>query len=400
MSITKVFGAVKTGFILLVFLLGCLSIVFSQFIGILFSFGNNEFLHAWLANTKASFIILLTTVVTFVSASPINIKITSSDLPSSTFKKENSKLKSILASNSVIIANHQIYIEWAFLWWLTYTSGLAGFVYIMLKDSLKKIPILGYGMKNYDFIFLSRKWINDKDTFDKHLGRVDANGRGLGPASGVVQLIGDQWPKGIRKEKTWPYSLIMFPEGTNLSANTRNKTEIYAKKVNKKPFNNVLLPKTTGLRYSLLKLKDSVEIIYDITIGYSGVKQHEYGQDIYSLSNVFLEGKNPKDVNMFIRTFKINEIPIGNLNYDNEDDEKLAVKEFEDWLFKIWKEKDELLDRFYLTGSFVNEENESNVNSINAQFKVGFFELLRVFTIPILFILILRVIYSIIIKFF
>jgi 1-acyl-sn-glycerol-3-phosphate acyltransferase len=39
-----------------------------------------------------------------------------------------------------------------------------GHLYIILKESIKYIPILGTGMMFYGFIFLSRKWATDKRT--------------------------------------------------------------------------------------------------------------------------------------------------------------------------------------------------------------------------------------------
>lgn len=54
--------------------------------------------------------------------------------------------------NSVLISNHQIYTDWLYLWFLTYTSKFGNSVFIILKD-LSKIPVLGYGMKNYNFYF-------------------------------------------------------------------------------------------------------------------------------------------------------------------------------------------------------------------------------------------------------
>jgi 1-acyl-sn-glycerol-3-phosphate acyltransferase len=386
-----------------VFVLGALAILLTQLIGsIVGIYGAEEFLHAWMANTKSSFIVLLTMVLNIVGTSRIHLKLIGSrKLPDHAFKKDQrtGQVTSLLASNSVIIGNHQIYIEWAFVWFWLHTAGLSGFIYIMLKDSLKRIPLLGYGMVNYDFIFLTRKWVTDKVIMNGHLERMDANGRGLGPASGVTKVDGNGeggWPPvGVRGDKTWPYSLVIFPEGTNLSDNTRKKTEAYAAKAGRKPFRNVLLPRTTGLRYSLLKLRGSVQEVYDLTIGYSGVKQDEYGQDIYRLDKVFLEGKNPEKVEFYVDSYKLDEIPLGELEYEDEESEAVAVKEFEDWLFEVWEKKDKLLDGFYKDGSFVTAENKNkDLNVVDVDFAVGYLEFLNIFAVPVIVLFLIKLIYT------
>lgn len=395
-------GILKTVLNLVVFLLGCLSIVTSQTVGIILSGGNREFRQAWLAQTKEHFIVLLTSVVNFASKSPINIRIISDSktIPPSRFRinPNNGKLESSLPANTVFIANHQIYTDWVFLWWLTYTARLGGFVYIVLKASLRKIPILGYGMKNYDFIFLSRKWATDKITMGNQLAAIDANARGKGNVAGKSpDKIGDEkdvWPQGQDKSRTWPYSLLIFPEGTNLSANTRGKTLIYAEKVGRPPFKHLLLPRTTGLRYSLLKLKNTVDEVYDITLAYSGLQASDYGQDIYKIEQVFLQGKNPERVDFYIRSFKIDEIPIGK-EEETEQESEQSQKEFENWLFDVWKEKDELMDNYYKTGSFITKESDlEKCTIVDTVLKVSKLDFIKIFVVPAVLILITRILFQ------
>ncbi|CAI4255828.1 CPA_1a_G0002400.mRNA.1.CDS.1 [Saccharomyces cerevisiae] len=282
-----------------------------------------------------------------------------------------------LKSNSVTICNHQIYTDWIFLWWLAYTSNLGANVFIILKKSLASIPILGFGMRNYNFIFMSRKWAQDKITLSNSLAGLDSNARGVGSLAGKSpERISEEgesiWnPEVIDPEQThWPYNLILFPEGTNLSADTRQKSAKYAAKIGKKPFKNVLLPHSTGLRYSLQKLKPSIENLYDITIGYSGVKQEEYGELIYGLKSIFLEGRYPKLVDIHIRAFDVKDIPL-------EDEH-----EFSEWLYRIWSEKDALMERYYSTGSFVSDP-ETN-HSVTDSFKINRIELTEVLILPAL----------------
>jgi 1-acyl-sn-glycerol-3-phosphate acyltransferase len=350
-------GVIKTLIILVVFLLGCISIVLTQLIGLLISkFLNHpqDFVQGWMSITKDHFITLLVGVITFASQNDIHIRITSPDISKEKVSFIKGRLHLSLAPHGLMFANHQIYTDWMFLWWLAQSASLGGFVYIMLKNELENIPLLGFGMSCYEFIFLTRKWDKDRGIMDTQLERIDANARGMGPANGFES----PFPKGNDITKSWPYQLIIYPEGTNMSANTRSKTQIYAEKAGKKPFKHVLLPRITGLRYSLLKLQGTLDEVYDITVGYSGVKEDEYGQDIYKLSETFIKGKNPKLVDLHINVLKINEIPLGQLTYDDPEQEQRDIKEFEEWLYQRWSLKDELMDRYFSTGSFI-DGNES-----------------------------------------
>ncbi|CDH10295.1 uncharacterized protein ZBAI_02080 [Zygosaccharomyces bailii ISA1307] len=339
----------KLFFAVLVFFLTCFCITITQLSILLFYRSSPAKLKYFMDLTKEGFISLLITILRVIAPSSVRITTDSNSIPKGTFFKDlkTGRISSHLSSKSVIIANHQIYTDWVFLWWLTSTADLAGRVYIMLKKSLESLPVLAFGMKNYKFIFMSRKWELDRLTLHNSLGAIDANSRGVGPASDAPPLKEDSngeihWDtKNTNdREKYWPYTLILFPEGTNMSPNTRQRSAKFASKIGKTPFENVLLPHVTGLRYSLMQLKPSLDVLYDVTIGYSGVGKEEYGEAIYRLPNVIFRGQSPRLVDMYIRAYKLDEIPL-----DNEED-------FSDWLYEVWKEKDQLLNTYYAKGSF------------------------------------------------
>lgn len=314
---------------------------------------------------------MLISTLHLLAPSSVRITTDSSSVPKGTFYKDliSGKIASHMKRKSVIIANHQIYTDWVFIWWLTSTANLAGKVYIMLKKSLESIPVLGFGMKNYKFIFMSRRWEQDRLTLHNSLGVLDANSRGVGPLSGKAPVRQDAdgelfWDTTSVNEhnESWPYCLILFPEGTNLSPVTRQKSLNYANKIGKKPFQNVLLPHATGARHSLLKLRPSLEVIYDITIGYSGVRKEDYGEAIYKLNNVIFKGESPKLVDMHIREYNINDIPI-------DDEQKFA-----DWLYDVWAEKDELMNIYYEKGRFDLDPEPDH--AVTGEFKISLYSFL------------------------
>lgn len=322
--------------------------------------------------TKKHFLIILTAIFKLAAPSAVRITTDTNTIPKGTFWLDNGRISSKLYQNIVVICNHQIYTDWVYLWWLAYVANMGGRVFIMLKKSLRSIPLLGYGMSNFRFLFMNRKWIHDRINLFNNLNELNANAQNCGPLNKMKPILTDNdgiihWPDLTDKDKPikngWPYNFILFPEGTNLTANTRNKTEIYAKKVGKKTFKNVLLPRSTGLRFSLQTLRKTLDNLYDVTIAYSGVSSDSYSADNYSLRNMFLRAKYPKLVDIHIRAFKIDDIPL-----DNEE-------EFETWLYKVWEEKDQLLDEYYKTNSFNLDPNtcETVIDKFNVRYHELFF---------------------------
>jgi lysocardiolipin and lysophospholipid acyltransferase len=133
--------------------------------------------------------------------------------------------------------------------------SMHGHIYIILKESLKYIPIMGQGMMFYGFIFMSRKWESDKPRLAHRLGKLKE--RHSGPLSGSQGLD--------------PMWLLIFPEGTNLSANTRIKSAQWAAKIGTEDMKHQLLPRSTGTYFCLKELNGTVEWVYDCTLAYEGV---------------------------------------------------------------------------------------------------------------------------------
>lgn len=51
-----------------------------------------------------------------------------------------------LPDRLVVISNHQCYTDWMYLWIMACYAGHASGIVILLKYSIRKIPILGWGM--------------------------------------------------------------------------------------------------------------------------------------------------------------------------------------------------------------------------------------------------------------
>ena len=221
----------------------------------------------------------------------------------------------------ILIANHQIYTDWLYLWWIGYTAGMHGRIYVVLKESLKRIPVIGWGMQFAQFIFLKRKWEMDKPRLAAHLQKFNK-------------------PKN-------PMWLMMFPEGTNLADSTRAASKAWADKNGIKDMQHTLLPRSTGLHFILQELSKTVDYVYDCTIAYEGVPRGEFAQDIFTVGASYFGGKPPKSVNMYWRRFAISNIPL-------EDSKK-----FDLWLRQRWVEKDKFIEDYYRHGKFPADEGVS-----------------------------------------
>ncbi|KAI0778024.1 acyltransferase-domain-containing protein [Trametes elegans] len=256
-----------------------------------------------------------------------------------------------LPQKTVVIANHQVYADWWYAWALTYFTGTHRDVFIVLKKSLKWVPVVGWGMQFYNFIFLARSWASDKLHLSKSLS----------------------WLARRAEKEDSPLTFLLYPEGTLISKDTRPISKKYADKLGIPDMTHTLLPRSTGLHYSLRSLAPRIPNLHllDITMAYPGksvrgIPSLEYGQDFYTLRSIFLDGIPPPAVHMHIRKFNVNhEVPIGNVSSSNPSvlpngSAKSAVEvdvpetereAFEVWLRDLWREKDKLMGRFLATGS-------------------------------------------------
>ena len=266
----------------------------------------------------------------------------------------------------ILIANHQIYTDWLYLWWIGYTAGMHGRIYVVLKESLKRIPVVGWGMQFSQFIFLKRKWEQDKPRMAAHMQKFNK-----------------------RSDPMW---LMMFPEGTNLADSTREASQRWADTNGIKDMQHTLLPRSTGLRFVLQELRQTVDYVYDCTIAYEGVLRGQFAQDIFTVGASYFGGRPPKSVNMYWRRFRVSAIPL--------DD----PKKFELWLRNRWIEKDKFIEDYLRTGNFpaddgVNKDHNGRTirgaGHIETEIKPKYwYEFLQVFAPIGLFALVLYMFYG------
>lgn len=384
-------------FFFIVFLLCCASILIEQHF--LFEILNLEGgqRQKWINHTKIQFVTLLVFITSMILPSNMNLTYEVDSIPDGDIYDADSKgnFSNIMNPNSVIISNHQIYVDWLYIWFLSCVGNLGDSVLIMLKD-LSRIPGFGYGMKLFNFMFLSRKWNKDKVVLTNQLLLADANARGLGPANGesYTSVVKDStgqnvivWPQGHRAGQGWPYQVLLFPEGTVISSSTKERSNKYCDVRGIPRFKNVLLPRMKGLYLTLQQLRRTAEVVYDITCAYSEVDAGVFAEDIFTLKGLYLLGVGPKTINYYIRAWKLSDIPLGPdvLDIDEIDDE--YYKKFENWLLDRWYEKDDIMSKFYKYKTFENPEMPLSQETVKGKFKIRHFtrEVLTTFIPLVLF---------------
>lgn len=303
----------------------CAVIVLTQFIGAPLYWINRNSYYAYMALTKQFFGIFSTTLSQWLAPTTIRISGDGS-VSDQILKTADGRVEFKFPERVVLIANHQLYSDWLYLWWAAYENRpkMHGHIYIILKESLKHVPIIGWGMQFYGFIFMSRKLKTDTPRLSHRLRKLKETRTSF--LSGTPTLD--------------PMWLILFPEGTNASIETRARSQAWAKELGIKDMEHVLLPRSAGLFFCLNELKGTVDYLYDCTLAYEGVKRGEYGQDFYTLRSMFFQGQPPPSVNMYWRRFHVDQIPLDN------------IEVFNLWLRERWLEKDALVEHFLTQGRF------------------------------------------------
>jgi 1-acyl-sn-glycerol-3-phosphate acyltransferase len=204
---------------------------------------------------------------------------------------------------AIVICNHQGMADILFLICFALTKDCSSHIKWMLKDVLKYVPGVGWGMLFLESIFLKRNWADDSDKIKQTFSNiVDGN---------------------------LPIWMLSFPEGTRIKPAKKAANDAFAKEKGLKPTQHVLFPRTKGFAAAIEGLRGHVQALYSVTIGYHG--------KVPGLVAA-IRGDVPI-VHMHIERFPIEEIP----------EDPLAQSQ---WLMDEFYKKDRLLDQFYQKKQF------------------------------------------------
>ena len=121
----------------------------------------------------------------------------------------------------------------------------------ILKNSIKYVPIYGSFSKYCSLIFIERKWSS---------------------AETILRL-------GVLESSRMGRSILIFPEGTTISPDSKARSDFYASERGMVPFKNLLLPRTRG--FSTVREVGEYGTIGNITIGYDQPSSHTISKHSY-----------------------------------------------------------------------------------------------------------------------
>jgi 1-acyl-sn-glycerol-3-phosphate acyltransferase len=211
--------------------------------------------------------------------------------------------------NAFVVCNHQQMPDINVLFGLVRSKKRLGDLKWFVKDVIKYVPGVGWGMLFLDCIFVKRNWTDDQDYIHGVFDKIITN-----------------------KIPLW---LVSFVEGGRMTPERLKICQKYAEVQGLHIPQHVLIPRTKGFAASVDALRGHIKVVYDITIGYV---------DGVPTLWQWLEGHVHR-VHLHVRRFEIDELPT--------DHDELSS-----WLYDIFEQKDELLEHFYHHGSFPETQLE------------------------------------------
>ncbi|KAL0806406.1 hypothetical protein Bca101_098898 [Brassica carinata] len=239
----------------------------------------------------------------------------------------------------LLIANHRTEVDWMYLWNIALRKGCLGYIKYVLKSSLMRLPIFGWGFHILEFIPVERNREVDEPV--------------------MLQMLSSF------KDPQEPLWLALFPEGTDFTYTTNmfplincveefvltatliicsedkcKRSQKFAAEADLPALSNLLLPKTRGFSVCFEALHNSLDAVYDLTIAYKP-------RCPSFMDNVF--GTDPSEVHIHVRRVLAKEIPAN-------DAESCA------WLMDSFQLKDKLLNDFSAQGQFPNQRQEEELS--------------------------------------
>ncbi|RQM10454.1 hypothetical protein DD237_003921 [Peronospora effusa] len=258
----------------------------------------------------------------------------------------------------ILLANHQVDADWWYIWQAARQQKAAGNIKIVLKDQLKYLPIIGWGMRLFEFLFLRRRVDQDQEHIKRYMNGLITDG--------------------------FPFWLVLFPEGTTIHSEYVTKSQTFAAREGRPKFERVLLPRTTGMRIILDAVAEVKPDIYDLTLAfpsYSGevpTFDMGYGRkidtELPSMKSL-VAGKQP-----------VGSVAMHSRRFSYED----ATKDLQGFLDARWKEKEERLNYFIEHQRFPGEEKTVEIElprSVGAVFQLWLGIILLCIALPVVMML-------------
>lgn len=205
--------------------------------------------------------------------------------------------------STIVVCNHQQMPDILSLMMFARRKQRLGDMKWFVKDVLKWVPGVGWGMLFLDCLFVKRNWDDDATRIHATFSKF--------------------------QRENIPLWLVSFSEGTRFTPTKLARSRQYAAKAGLPRPEHVLIPRTKGFVASVQGLRGHIDAVYDITIGYP--------DGIPTLWQ-WVQGLVDK-VHLRVRRFAVDDLPT---------DPALLAQ----WLLDRFREKDELLTHFEKFGCF------------------------------------------------
>lgn len=186
------------------------------------------------------------------------------------------------------------------------------------KDSLKWMPVFGWGIYLNAFIMVKRNWSEDKSRINKVFSKIKSMDS---PTWVVSYCEGNYFSKG---EKLFNIGLL----GTRQTPEKLSASQEFAKSRNLPIFKHVMVPRTKGFISTVNSFRESrIEALYDLTLVYYHIptRQIQMAPSIVRAFMDDLDGEYRFTLN--VKRYLIKDLP--------HDDKGLS-----DWLIERFREKD------------------------------------------------------------
>lgn len=210
--------------------------------------------------------------------------------------------------NVVLISNHQTMGDIQVLFFLARSKHRLGDLKWFVKDPIKYVPGIGWGMLFLACIFVKRNWTADRAGIERTFATV----------------IGEDLPLWV----------VSFSEGTRRTAAKVAISKRYAQKASLTPTDHVMVPRTKGFVATVTGLREHCDAVYDVTIGYPGPTPPSVWEMACGTAKRF--------------TIHVKRYPMSDLPHS---DDLLSG-----WLIARFLEKDERMAVFTQTGRFPEDD--------------------------------------------
>eukprot|EP01104_Vermistella_antarctica_P009490 TRINITY_DN2442_c0_g1_i2.p1 TRINITY_DN2442_c0_g1~~TRINITY_DN2442_c0_g1_i2.p1 ORF type:complete len:353 (+),score=51.34 TRINITY_DN2442_c0_g1_i2:151-1209(+) len=203
----------------------------------------------------------------------------------------------------IFLCNHRSLIDWVPIYWFGLPCGRTGCCKFFAKEILKHLPGFGWGMRLLSYIFLKRNWTKDADSIRAVFAHILSN-------------------------RHLPYWIVIFAEGTRLTAKNMKESQEFCKKTGRPVLHNLLYPRTKGFVATIkaMKEKDGVDAIYDVTLGFENNWAPSVGE-------ACTNEKGNLNMSMNVNRYALSDLP------DTD-------AEIEKWCIDRFIEKDALIDAY------------------------------------------------------